>query len=93
MALVWNAEDFAGQEFGKSLGVTYNDLSKEQFEKWQQAVQPVIEKYVKSMVSAGYTETEVRGWITWLRERSAYLAEKQKALRIKSATGPAELRP
>jgi TRAP-type transport system periplasmic protein len=93
MALVWNAEDFAGQEFGKSLGVTYSDLSKEQFEKWQKAVQPVIEKYVKSMVSAGYAESEVRGWIAWLRERTAYLAEKQKALRIKSATGPADLRP
>lgn len=93
MALVWNAEDFAGQEFGKSVGVTYSELSREQFEKWQQAVQPVIEKYVRSMVSAGYAESEVRGWITWLRERTAYLAEKQKALRIKSATGPADLRP
>jgi len=93
MALVWNAEDFAGQDFGKSVGVTYSDLSKEQFEKWQQAVQPVIEKYVKSMVSAGFAETEVRGWIKWLRERTAYLTEKQKALRIKSATGPADLKP
>jgi len=93
MALVWNAEDFAEQDIGKSVGVTYRDLSKEQFEKWQQAVQPVIEKYVKSMVSAGFAETEVRGWIKWLRERTAYLMEKQKALRIKSATGPAELKP
>jgi TRAP-type C4-dicarboxylate transport system substrate-binding protein len=93
MALVWNAEDFAGQDFGKSVGVEYSDLTKEQFQKWQQAVQPVIEKYVKSMVSAGHPEAEVRGWIKWLRERTAYLTEKQKALRIKSATGPAELKP
>ena len=56
-------------------------------------MQPVIEKYVKNMVSAGYAETEVRGWIKWLRERTAFLTEKQKALRIKSATGPAELKP
>jgi TRAP-type C4-dicarboxylate transport system substrate-binding protein len=93
MALVWNAEDFAGQDFGKSVGVTYSDLTKEQFEKWQQAVQPVIENYVKAMVSAGYPEAEVRGWIKWLRARTVYLTEKQKALRIKSATGPAELKP
>lgn len=93
MALVWNAEDFAGQDFGKSVGVTYSDLSKEEFQKWQQAVQPVIEKYVKSMVSSGHPETEVRGWIKWLRERTLFLTEKQKALRIKSATGPAELKP
>jgi hypothetical protein len=93
MALVWNAEDFAGQDFGKKVGVEYSELTKEQFEKWQQAVQPVIENYVKAMVASGYPETEVRGWIKWLRERTVYLTEKQKALQIKSATGPPELRP
>jgi len=93
MALVWNAEDFAGQDFGKTVGVQYSSLSPEQFEKWQQAVQPVIENYVKAMVAADYAEQEVRGWIKWLRERTAYLAEKQRALRITSATGPPELKP
>jgi TRAP-type C4-dicarboxylate transport system substrate-binding protein len=93
MALVWNAEDFAGQAFGKKVGVEYSSLTKEQSEKWEKAVQPVIENYVKSMIAAGYPEAEIRGWIKFLNARTAYLTEKQKALWIKSATGPEELRP
>jgi len=93
MAMVWNAVDFDGREFGVQKGVEYIDLTKEQFQKWQKAVQPVIENYVKAMVSSGHAEKEIRGWIKFLQERTAYLTAKQMELRIKSATGPPEMRP
>jgi TRAP-type transport system periplasmic protein len=93
MALTWNAIDFEGQTYGMGIGVEYIDLSKEEFDRWHQAVQPVIEDYVKTMVSAGHAEADVRGWIKFLRDRTAYLTAKQNQLHIKSATGPREMRP
>lgn len=91
-ALMWNAADFPGEAFGKSKGVEYIELPKDEFDRWVEAVQPVFEDYVKSMVSKGFAESEVRGWITYLKERSAQLLEKQKKLRILSTTGPPEVR-
>ena len=91
-ALMWNSIEFGGKAFGKSQGVEYIDLSDEENARWGKAIDPVIDKYVKRMVGEGFKEAEVRGWIKWLEERRDYLIEKQKALNIKSATGPPELR-
>jgi len=91
-ALLWNAADFPGKAFGEKNGVEYIELDKAEFDRWVVAVEPVIEDYVKTMVSKGFAEPEVRGWIKWLRERSAYLLEKQKSLSIVSVTGPPEVR-
>jgi hypothetical protein len=49
---------------------------------------PVIDGYVKDMVSKGYSEDEVRGWIRFLRDRIKYWTQKQESYYIKSATGP-----
>lgn len=91
-ALMWNSIEFGGKAFGKSKGVEYIDLSDEENARWGKAIEPVIGQYVKRMVAEGFKETEVRGWIKYLEERRDYLIEKQKALNIKSATGPPELR-
>lgn len=93
MSLVWNAIDFAGRNFGVEKGVEYIDLSKDEFDKFAKAVEPLIDAYVKNMVSAGHSESDVRGWIQFLRDRTDYLTKKQMALGIKSATGPAEMHP
>lgn len=92
-ALVWNAADFEGMAAGKKNGVEYIELSTEEAQKWEKAVQPVIEDYVKRTVSKGFAEPEVRGWIKYLKERTAYLTKKQRDLGIFSVTGPSELRP
>jgi len=91
-ALMSNSEDFLGESFGKSHGVEYIELTKEESDKWTQAVQPVIENYVKDMVAKGFAESEVRGWIKYLKERSSYLLDKQIKYNIKSVTGPPEVR-
>jgi len=91
--LMWNAIDFIGKKFGLSKGVEFIDLPPSELPKWQAAVEPVFDDYVKRMVGKGYSEAEVRGWITFLRERSEYWTEKQITLRIPSAVGPPEVRP
>jgi hypothetical protein len=45
------------------------------------------------MVKKGYSEAEVKGWIKFLKERIVYWTAKQIKSKIRSATGPAEIRP
>ena len=92
-ALMWNLIDFEGREFAVAQGVEIIDLSPEQAARWQEAAKPVIEDYIKKMSGSGFAESEVRGWIKYLEERIAYWAAKQLELRIKSPTGPKEMRP
>jgi hypothetical protein len=82
-----------GQAFAKARGVEYITLRDEEAKRWTEAVEPIIEKYIQRTISKGFGESEVRGWITYLRERTDYLTKKQLALHIKSVTGPPELRP
>ena len=91
-AMMWNAIDFDGRDAIVKAGGEYINLSKEEEARWTKAVQPVIEDYVKRMVSRGFSESEVRGWIKFLRDRTAYLTKKQIELKISSVTGPAEVR-
>lgn len=91
-ALMWNAIDFEGIAAAKANKVEYIDLSKEEGQKWEKAVQPVIDDYIKRMASRGFKEAEVQGWIKYLRERTEYLTKKQMEFRITSVTGPPEMR-
>jgi TRAP-type C4-dicarboxylate transport system substrate-binding protein len=93
MALVWNSVEFAGKAFGEKQGVEYIELSKDESDRWKKAVEPVIEDYVKSMTAKGYAESDVRGWIKYIKERTDYLIKKQIVYQIKSVTGPPEVRP
>jgi TRAP-type C4-dicarboxylate transport system substrate-binding protein len=93
MALMWNSIDFAGKNFALQKGVEFIDLSAAEAEKWKKATAPVIEDYVKKMVSSGYSEEEVRGWLKFLNARIDYWTKKQVKLVIKSPTGPPEMRP
>ena len=76
-----------------SKGVEIIELPPSELPKWQAAVEPVIESYVKRMVDKGYSEAEVRGWVKFLRERSDFWTKKQISLRIPSAVGPPEIKP
>jgi TRAP-type C4-dicarboxylate transport system substrate-binding protein len=91
--LMWNSIDFVGKNFGLSKGVEFIELPPSELPRWQAAVEPVIDDYVKRLVGKGFSESEVRGWIKFLRERSDYWTKKQITLRIPSAAGPPEVRP
>jgi TRAP-type C4-dicarboxylate transport system substrate-binding protein len=83
-ALMWNAIEFPGKAFGKEQGVEYISLPAEEAARWQQAVQPVIEDYIKDMVSKGYKESEVREWFKYIKERTAWLTERMKFYQIRT---------
>lgn len=91
--LRWNSNEFAGMKFAKEHGVEFYWLPPEEAKRWVEAVQPVIENYVQRMVSKGYSEDEVRGWLKFIRERIDYWTKKQIELHIPSPAGPEELRP
>lgn len=92
-ALIWNKVDIEGNEFGTKRGVEYIELSPEEVARWKKAVEPVIENYIKNLVNKGHSESEVRGWIKFLRDRIEYWTKKQIEIGIKSPTGPPEMRP
>ncbi|MEW6668965.1 MAG: TRAP transporter substrate-binding protein [Thermodesulfobacteriota bacterium] len=91
--LMWNAIDFVGKKFGLEKGVEFIELPGEELKRWQAAVEPVIDNYVKTMVGKGFSEAEAKGWVKFLRERSEFWTKKQAELRIPSAVGPPELKP
>jgi TRAP-type transport system periplasmic protein len=92
MALVWNSQDTEGVTFGKANNVEFIDLTDEQAKRWEKAVEPVNEDYVKSMVKAGHAEADVRSWIKYIKERNDFQTKRQMLFQIKSATGPKEMR-
>jgi len=92
-ALMWNEIDMAGRAFGKEKGMEFIELSDEQAAAWQAKMEPVIADYTKRMVDKGFTEDEVKGWISYMKERIQYWTDKQMEYRIPSPTGPAGMRP
>jgi TRAP-type C4-dicarboxylate transport system substrate-binding protein len=90
--LMWNAVDWAGKAYGEQMGVVFYDLTDAEAARWQAAVAPVVDSYITNMVAAGHTETEVNGWIDFIKARIDYWTAQQVALRIASAAGPPEVK-
>jgi TRAP-type transport system periplasmic protein len=91
-AATWNEMDIDGKKYGMSKGLKFFDVSAEEMTKWKKAVEPVVEKYVKSMAAEGYKEKEVREWVSFVRNQIDYWTKKQKEAGVKSSTGPADIR-
>jgi hydroxymethylpyrimidine/phosphomethylpyrimidine kinase len=91
-ATMWNEIDIDGKKLGMITGLKFIELPSAEITKWKKAVEPVVDKYVKSMVAAGYQEKETRELINYARMRIEYWTKKQKELGIKSSTGPSEVR-
>jgi len=92
-ALMWNEIEFAGKAFGVSKGMDFIELSDQEGARWQAAVEPAIDGYVKDMAKKGHKESEVREWVEYMYARIAYWTEKQMEYKIPSPTGPAGMRP
>ena len=91
-AAMWNEIDIDGKKYGMEKGLKFIELPPEEIAKWKKAVEPVVDKYVKSMVAAGYKEKETRELINYARMRIEYWTKKQKESGVKSSTGPSEVR-
>ncbi len=92
LATMWNEVDIDGKQLGIEKGLKFIELPREEIKKWKDAVEPILDKYVKSMVAAGYPEKETRELINYARMRTEYWTKKQKELGVKSSTGPSEVR-
>jgi len=92
-ALMWNQIEFGGKIFGAAKGMEFIDISGEEAARWVKAVQVVIDNHVKKMVGKGFSESEVRGWISFLKERNEYYTKKQIEYRIPSSSGPDAMKP
>jgi len=92
LATTWNEIDIDGKKLGVEKGLEFIQLPSDEMKKWKQAVEPVLDKYVKSMTDAGYPTKEVRESINYIRMRTEYWTKKQKESGIKSSTGPSEVR-
>jgi TRAP-type C4-dicarboxylate transport system substrate-binding protein len=92
LAKMWNDIDIAGKQYAIEAGYKIIALPPEEITRFKKAADKVVEDYVKNMVGAGYSESEVRGWIDFVRQRIDYWTQKQKELGIKSSTGPEEVR-
>ena len=90
---MWNEVELEGKAFGATKGVKFIELSDQEAARWQKAVEPVITDYIKTMVGKGFSESEVKGWVDFLRDRIKYWTEKQMEYKIPSPTGPAGMRP
>ena len=71
-AALWNEMDIEGRDLFLSQGGELIELSDTEIEKWKNAVQPVIGAYKKSMVSKGFKESDVDGWLKFISERIGY---------------------
>lgn len=92
-ALMWNEIELEGKAFGIKQGVHFIELSDQEAAKWVKAVDPVIAEYTKRMESKGYSASQIKGWISYMRERVAYWTKKQMEYKIPSPEGPAGMRP
>jgi len=92
LATMWNEVDIDGKQLGIEKGLKFIELPSEEIKKWKDAVEPILDKYVKSMVAAGYPEKETRELINFARMKTEYWTKKQKESGVKSSTGPPEVR-
>lgn len=91
LATMWNDIDIDGKKYGLEKGLKFIELTPDEMKKWKKAVEPVVDKYVKSMTDEGFPTKGVRESINYTRMRIEYWTKKQKELGIKSSTGPSEV--
>jgi TRAP-type transport system periplasmic protein len=76
--VLWDQIGIEGRDFFKAQGGQIVPLSDTEVAKWVKAVEPVITAYKKEMVSKGYKEAEIDGWLTYTRERIEYWKKQEK---------------
>ncbi len=70
LAAMWNDVDIDGKQLGIEKGLKFIELPREEIKKWKDAVEPILDKYVKSMVAAGYPEKETRELVDFARMKT-----------------------
>ncbi len=74
------------------MNVSFADFADKEADRWMTRALPIIDTYVNKMTGRGYPESEVREWLSFIKKRSEYWSAKQVELKIRTATGTAEMR-
>jgi TRAP-type C4-dicarboxylate transport system substrate-binding protein len=84
-AATWNQIDIDGINYSLSIkGNEVFTLSDAEGKRFNDAVQPVLGKYVDAMVAKGFKKSEVEGWIDYIKSRIEYWKPKEKERSIPS---------
>ncbi|MEJ2040454.1 MAG: TRAP transporter substrate-binding protein, partial [Desulfosarcinaceae bacterium] len=78
-AVGWNDVDRTGAEFFKSKGGKFIQLSGQEVGKWDKAIAPVIETYMKEMTQKGLTMDELKARVEFIRQARDEYIKEQKA--------------
>ena len=80
--VMWNQTDIDGRDFLKEKGGQIVQLTDAEAERWVKAVQPVLANYKSSMVKKGFSEKEIDGYMSFIKERIEYwrVVEKEKGI-------------
>ncbi len=81
---LWDQMDIEGVDLFKSKGGQVINLSDAEASRWIKAVEPIFGDYKKNMATKGYKESEVDGWVSYIKERIGYWQKEQKKRGIPS---------
>jgi TRAP-type C4-dicarboxylate transport system substrate-binding protein len=86
MAVGWNNIDLGGAEFFKSKGGQIIQLSDAEAERWNDAVAPVIDKYIQDTSTKGVSAEELKARIAFIKETRDKYTKIQKSKGIPMPT-------
>jgi TRAP-type C4-dicarboxylate transport system substrate-binding protein len=75
---LWDQMDIEGRDLFTSKGGQMISLSDSEAARWIKAVEPIFGDYKKNMVSKGHKESDVNGWVSYIKERIEYWQKEQK---------------
>jgi TRAP-type C4-dicarboxylate transport system substrate-binding protein len=76
--VMWNQTDIDGRDYFKEKGGQIVPLSDAEAARWVKAVQPVLANYKSSMVKKGFSEKEIDGYFSFIKERIEYWRKVEK---------------
>jgi hypothetical protein len=80
-----NQIDIAGRDFFKDKGGQIYPLADDEIKRWQKAMEPLFETYMKDMQAKGYKKSEMDEQLKYIRERIAYWTEQEKIQKLPTA--------
>lgn len=80
---VWDAAAKDGADFLLQKGGQIVNLSDQEAAKWQKAIEPLINTYLKETESLGNKRSDLEGYIKYVQERISYWYQQGKAGKAK----------